>query len=229
MSGLQTSEIPLIPLGTVLFPGIDLPLHIFEERYRQLIQDRRDVDPVFGVVLITSGSEVGDRPETVDVGTAATIEVIHGHDDGRFDLVIRGGKRFRILQREWSRPYLVATVEWLPDASDEDVRPARVEGAWRSFVALANAYLNQTTRLRGEQIAIEAREHPSGLAPAALAYVLASRLPVAPSERQELLEISSIDQFLSRLIHLMARERRLVNRIGASIIIAEGSVSKTSQ
>ncbi|MGH2559562.1 MAG: LON peptidase substrate-binding domain-containing protein [Thermomicrobiales bacterium] len=226
MAEFSNLDLPLFPLNTVLFPGIDLPLHIFEERYRQLIHDRQDANPAFGVVLITGGSEVGDQPETANVGTAASIEVLHAHDDGRFDLVVRGGRRFRIHQRNWSRPYLVGTIEWLPDDSEEDVYSAMVDNAWRSFVALANAYLSQTTRFTKLSLELETRGRPSGMSSAELAYVLASRLPVASVERQELLEASTIEDLLMMLVRIMSRERRLVNRIGATVVIAGGTVKE---
>ncbi|MGH2531597.1 MAG: LON peptidase substrate-binding domain-containing protein [Thermomicrobiales bacterium] len=221
-------DLPLFPLSTVLFPGTDIPLHIFEERYQQLITDRQDEDPAFGIVLITGGSEVGDQPITANVGTAASIEALREYDDGRFDLVVRGSRRFRILERDWSRPYLVGTVEWLPVTEEDPVDSAMVESAWQSFVALANAYLHQTARSSERSLELEARARPSGMSASELAYVLASRLPVAASDRQDLLETSTTEDFLALLVRIMSRERRLVNRIGATIVVAGGSVSEAS-
>ena len=75
MSANPPQELPLFPLGTVLFPAAPLPLHIFEERYKRMMADRIDHDPIFGVVLTRIGSEVGDEPSTYSVGTSAsTVE-----------------------------------------------------------------------------------------------------------------------------------------------------------
>ena len=65
--------LPLFPLGTALMPGMDLPLHIFEERYRRMLIDQHGADPLFGVVMIRSGREVVDQPEIREIGTAASL------------------------------------------------------------------------------------------------------------------------------------------------------------
>src|SRR5215831_15157203 len=98
----MSQTMPLFPLGTVLFPGLVLPLHIFEERYRQLvrelIQRPDDVPKRFGVVAIREGREVG--PDGIralhEVGCAAELRAVEPYDDGRFDIVTTGSHRFRL-------------------------------------------------------------------------------------------------------------------------------------
>ena len=115
MSANPPHELPLFPLGTVLFPAAPLPLHIFEERYKRMMADRIDHDPVFGVVLTRMGSEVGDQPSTYGIGTSASLLNLNYLADGCFDLAVVGRRRFRILSGDWNRGYLTARIEWLPE------------------------------------------------------------------------------------------------------------------
>src|SRR4051812_43493059 len=90
-------ELPLFPLNTVLFPGMPLPLHIFESRYREMITVcSRDERP-FGVVLIREGQEVGEPAEPFTVGTMARIVGVDRLPDGRMNIVTVGTQRFRLL------------------------------------------------------------------------------------------------------------------------------------
>lgn len=107
-------RIPLFPLHTVLFPGAALPLHVFEERYRQLVREGRD----FGVVLIRRGWEVGEgrAEDTWQVGTLATPERVDPLPDGRFFVLARGTRRFRLRSMvQQGNPYPMGDIEWLPD------------------------------------------------------------------------------------------------------------------
>ena len=113
----EPTELPLFPLHTVLCPGVALPLHIFEERYRLLVERCIEEDEPFGVVLIRNGRDVGPlRGEIAEVGTTAVIRQVGQYPDGRFDIVTIGGSRFRIAAVDRERePYLVGTVEMLPE------------------------------------------------------------------------------------------------------------------
>ncbi len=113
----MVTELPLFPLHTVLSPGLALPLHVFEERYRLLTQRCLDEGTPFGVVLIRRGREVGEPAEVRDVGTMAHIRKASRHADGRYDLVVVGGERFRVERVDSSRaPYAIGTVESIPEA-----------------------------------------------------------------------------------------------------------------
>src|SRR4029079_3724883 len=110
-------ELPLFPMNTVLCPGIALPLHIFEDRYRALVRHCIDTTSPFGVVLIREGQEMGTGAISfTGIGTVAEIRDAGRYEDGRYDLLVVGTRRFevqRILVAK--RPYLVAEVELLEE------------------------------------------------------------------------------------------------------------------
>jgi Lon protease-like protein len=118
--------LPLFPLGTVLFPGMVLPLRVFEERYRQMVADllaKPEAAREFGVVAIRKGREVAtdsapdsdSAPELHEIGCVARLRESTRHPDGRFDLVTIGTRRFRLLRTDDSLPYYQGEVEELPE------------------------------------------------------------------------------------------------------------------
>ena len=119
----MAETVPLFPLGTVLLPGASLPLHIFEPRYRQLTVDLvTGAVPgrSFGVIAVKQGLETAEET-THDIGCTAVLREARRLPDGRFDIVTRGEKRFRLLDiDETSAPYLVGSVEWVPDDDPPD-------------------------------------------------------------------------------------------------------------
>ena len=202
-------RLPLFPLSSTLFPGIPMPLHIFEERYRQLLRDRESFDPLFGVVLTRSGHEVGDQPEIHDIGTAAELAGIRRYDDGRADVVVRGTRRFRVLAQDWSGSYLVGTIEWLADPpTDLDA----LDGLARSAAVGMGRLLGLAAGASG----IELPDHDLPSEPTALSYTLSSILWVNSWERQELLELPDTATRLLRLVEIIRREERLLRTTGAS-------------
>jgi hypothetical protein len=108
-------RLPMFPLSTVLFPHAELPLHVFEPRYRALAEDCLAGDREFGVVLIDRGSEVGGGDHRVDVGTVAHIRGTSVFDDGRRLLATQGGRRFRVTEWLEDDPYPLAEVAHLPE------------------------------------------------------------------------------------------------------------------
>jgi uncharacterized protein len=114
--------LPLFPLGTVLLPGASLPLHIFEPRYRQLTVDLvTGAVPgrSFGVIAVKQRLDAAE--ETHEIGCSAVLREARRLPDGRFDIVTRGEKRFRLLDiNDTSAPYLVGSVEWVPDDNPPD-------------------------------------------------------------------------------------------------------------
>jgi hypothetical protein len=130
-------ELPLFPLHTVLCPGIALPLHIFEERYRSLVRDCVEASSPFGVVLIRDGREVGGGSISFSaIGTLAEIREAGRYPDGRYDLLVVGTKRFAISDVATDRqPYLVAEATVIEDeVGDEDVARRLANTATRRFV-----------------------------------------------------------------------------------------------
>jgi Lon protease-like protein len=130
-------ELPLFPLNSVLCPGIALPLHIFEERYRALVRHCLDTTSPFGVVLIRQGREAGAGAISfTGVGTIAEIRDAGSYEDGRYDLLVVGTRRFEIRQvLTGRRPYLVAEVDLLDETvGDEDTAHRLAMRATRRFV-----------------------------------------------------------------------------------------------
>src|SRR5688572_30963438 len=114
--------LPLFPLpNLVFFPHTRLPLHVFEPRYRQMVQDALESDERFGIVLLRRGweSDYFGAPSVYDYGTVATIEQAVPLEDGRYNIVVRGDVRFRILEEVSRVPYRTARVITEPEAARE--------------------------------------------------------------------------------------------------------------
>jgi Lon protease-like protein len=118
---MTTRQIPIFPLSIVLFPGMTLPIRVFEPRYRQMLRDCLRNDRRFGVVLIRKGKEAGDpNVEPHSVGSVAEIKNIGSMRRGSLPVTVTGERRFRIVEIDRSLPYLTATVELLGDGENED-------------------------------------------------------------------------------------------------------------
>src|SRR5271156_5247682 len=134
--------LPLFPLGAVLYPGMLLPLHIFEERYRQLVQDllERPEPRRFGVIAIRKGRETGiDGVQSLyEVGCTATLRQAEQLEDGRFDLVTVGTDRFRLNSLDETLPYLRGEVELLGSVAVDEAAAAplvrTVQAGFRRYV-----------------------------------------------------------------------------------------------
>ncbi len=202
--------LPLFPLGTVLFPGMVLPLHIFEQRYRKLFARHANDDPIFGVVLTQSGREVGDQPEVYSVGTAASLLKAVRYADGRVDLAVRGGRRFRLLAGHWDEGYLTGTIEWieqveLPKAAEEQITRL-AELVKQAF----SAYLDALER--SADVRIERTELAGD--PVTVAYGICAMMPFDTAQRQRLLEAASPAQLLEELLVTIRRDRELLMATG---------------
>ncbi len=130
----RTTTLPLFPLSLVLFPGMTLPLHVFEERYKRMInlclREARD----FGVVLAGAATGVPGRCLTYPVGTTAHITGATRFPDGCMNLITTGQRRFRIHALDWDLEYCVAGVEWIAEAaSDAEALRLRAERRWSAF------------------------------------------------------------------------------------------------
>jgi ATP-dependent protease La (LON) substrate-binding domain len=122
------ATMPMFPLGGVLLPGVVLPLHVFEPRYRQLVTDSLESgDHQFGVVLIDRGSEVGGGDTRADVGVVAMMLQVAALDDGRFAVVTLGTRRIRVVQWLDDAPYPRAEVEDWPDEAGDDVSQGQLD------------------------------------------------------------------------------------------------------
>src|SRR5918994_5652524 len=160
-------EIPLFPLHTVLCPGIVLPLHIFEERYRAMTRRCLDTGEPFGVVLIRDGREVGTEGTATLAGVGAFAEIRQAgrYPDGRFDLLAAATGRFAIDSVDaQTEPYLVAEVTPLEDEVGDEPRAERLAaGAIRRFVRyldLMRARDGETTEVLDIRVEIDAPDDP---------------------------------------------------------------------
>ena len=180
MTGRRQRTIPLFPLNVVLFPGGFLPLHIFEERYKLMVQRCIDANSEFGVVLIKSGVEVGGNAEPHAVGTAARIVNVRREEDGRMNIMVTGRERFRIDSVLLREPYMEAVVGVLDDDSPE-TPDADLLGEMRQAVAEQIRLLHG---LRGGWV----REPKTPEDPVELSWLVCTLLQAGNDVKQALLE-----------------------------------------
>ena len=187
-------DLPLFPLGTVLFPGGFLPLRIFEPRYLEMVAACMQQQAPFGVVLIRDGKEVGVSAEPYDVGTLAAIVDFDKGKDGLLMIACIGGERFRILERRIEANRLQrATVELLPVAEDRVLPPE-----YESLATFLRAVVNQPGLSR--RIAPPDIDYTS---PREIGYRIAELLPVPPPAQQRLLEIDDPIERLAEISGLI--------------------------
>jgi len=199
--------LPLFPLGAVLYPGMLLPLHIFEERYRELVRDLLDgPEPRrFGVIAIRKGRETGiDGVRSLhEIGCTATLRRISRHPDGRFDIVIIGTQRFRLSALDETRPYLQGQVEML---ADEPVGPALAESAVRVIQGAFREYLDALIEWGGATVRLE--ELPDE--PVLLSFIVAAAMIIDLPERQALLAEPDTLRRLAMQRALLSRETAML-------------------
>jgi len=201
---IETIELPLFPLNTVLFPGQVLPLHIFEERYRLMIRHCLAQDMPFGVVLIKHGQELGDTAEPHAVGTMARIIESTHLDNGTMNIVTVGVERFRIRRLLHDQPYLRGEVLSLPMVDPSD--PEAVRAAAQKVRGQVERYIKLIADAAGLQIQIE--EIPS--ASQQVGYLAAVTMQIDNKEKQVLLGADSLDQMLADELKLLNRENALL-------------------
>ena len=207
MTGPELHYLRLFPLGSaVLFPGMELPLVIFEERYRLLIQECQDEEAPFGVVLLQSGREVGNSlAEPYEVGTTAHLTSVETTPDERLRVLAVGRHRFRVHTLDHARPYLAAQVEYL---ADEEREPAPEELVQRVRDAAA-AYVKALASLRGGWLS----EVPLPQAPAELAYLVAQVFQGRQMAQQRLLEATTTSGRLEQEATLLESARQRVQEL----------------
>lgn len=194
----EQRTLPIFPLNTVLFPDEALPLQIFEERYKIMLQDCLDADSYFGIVLIKAGKEVGEPAIPYSVGTMVHIAQVNEIRGGRYLISAQGRQRFIINNITQYRPYMKAEVEILRDEDNSELSEgqrgeikqtvakyegllAGLEGGWSS-----NAKISTDT--------------------AALSYYIAGLLQIDHSQKQELLEENSAFHRLERAMELLKQD-----------------------
>jgi Lon protease-like protein len=173
--------LPLFPLpNIVFFPHTRLPLHVFEPRYRQMVQDAMESEERFGIVLLRPGWETDyfGAPPVYDCGTVGTIEQAVPLEDGRFNIVVRGDSRFRIVEEVSRVPYRTARVIAEPDLAP---RPTEAYAQRQWLADVSRRYLHylpdQTSVPEIETVGLDA-----------LANALIMSLNLDMEEKQKLLE-----------------------------------------
>ena len=221
-------ELPLFPLNTVLFPGMPLRLHVFEERYVMMLQKVMRTNHTFGVTLIKSGVEaLGPLPSPYPVGCTARVLQVEQVESGAYQVTAVGDERFRILRMGVSEPYLSAYVESLPLDAHHTIDVVRGVHHLRRLV---DRYLEMLTGamdtaareaaaaagIDGEesepeygynldfQMDLRSLQLPDD--PMMLLYLSGALLQLPPSEKQPLLETDTAALLLKNLSKLYRRE-----------------------
>ena len=182
--------IPMFPLGSVLFPAMPLALRVFEERYLKMMGAILDAEePIFGVVLIERGSEVGGGDQRFDVGTTARVLQIEA-PEGPLQVVAKGDRRFRVLSWLDEDPYPRAEVEFFEEFPDDDVETSVLE-ATEKVVRDTLEYLLELDLSIPWPTDIELAEDP-----VARAWQLAGISPLGTLDHQDLLESDTVGTLL---------------------------------
>jgi hypothetical protein len=199
-------ELPLFPLSTVLYPGLPIPLRVFEERYRQMFDRVLDGERRFGVVAIVPAQGVGEPADYQAIGCMAEVREARHHPDGRLDVVARGEHRFRIEGVTQSAPYIVADVATLSETAG-DAAEERMAPVGRLF----NRYVTTLLEIVGED-EVEAMDLPDD--PVAASYLVAGVLQVDLPDKQRLLASTSAAERLRAEVGLLRRELALLECSG---------------
>ncbi len=198
------SFLPLFPLNTVLFPGMHLKLHIFEARYKTLINQCIDRNEPFGVVLIRQGAEVGNQDiAPFDVGCTAQVGEAQRLPQGRLNIVATGHRRFRIKAIDRSRPFLVGDIDYFSPAED---RPDLIKATSKVLRPMLLSYLDILAA------ASDSHFDPEQLPrqPRALAQIGSILLQADNLQKQALLSIDSLSYLLTTLVDIYRLETLLL-------------------
>ncbi|HKO96926.1 MAG TPA: LON peptidase substrate-binding domain-containing protein [Pyrinomonadaceae bacterium] len=198
VSGVR--EIPIFPLSVVLFPGVPLPLHIFEPRYRQMLSDIRAGNNLFGVSYFDSSSTDIENPPAGHVGCVAEVTETQSLPDGRSNILTIGVIRYRLDEYvERGDPYLIARVSFFED-DEEDVERLRESSreVAESFTRIARA-----VRIINDERAN--LPDISDTEPQKLSFLVAAAMEVDSEAKVELLELRSTSERLTRLREMLTR------------------------
>lgn len=214
-------QLPIFPLNAVVFPGVAVPLHVFEDRYRSLVHHLLTIpdkpERLFGIVAIREGYEVG-APHTASVqsvhrvGCVVQMTSVDPYPDGRFDIEVVGRRRLRLDHLDVSGSFLVGHVETLaeprrsrPGSPEDDEERAEA----RRTRDLFDIYRDRLSELRGGEVLDG--DLPGD--PEYLSYSLAATCLLTLSERQELLEASAAKDRLIMLRHILREEMRAMRAV----------------
>lgn len=212
------APLPLFPLNTPLVPGLVLPLHIFEPRYRQMVEELLakpdEEDREFGIVAVRDGRDVAadGLPALYPVGTAAVLREAERLDDGRFDIVTTGSRRFRLLAIDARQPLLRAEVEYLDDVSDP-ADALLAEQVVRRFRLYRGALSGQVPDAVDWDDPDDDADLPDD--PTVLSYLVTAAMLLPTEERQGLLAAPTTGDRLALARSLLGRETALISTLSA--------------
>ena len=193
-------ELPLFPLPLVLFPGVPLPLHIFEPRYRRMLADIRAGDSLFGLPYFDATESAGEIPLVGHIGCVAEVTEIQPLPEGRSNILSIGLIRYRLeAYVERSDPYLVGRVSFFEDeAEDEEFLKQRADEVSKLFMRIARA-----VRVINDERASLPELPPTE--PERLSFLVAAAMELETEVKLELLELRYTSERLKRLRDLLAR------------------------
>jgi len=202
--------LPLFPLpNVVLFPNVFLPLHIFEPRYREMVADALKQDRMIGMVLLRPGWErdYQGRPPIYPIGCSGVMTHVERLQDGRYNLVLRGLERFRIVEEDHDRSYRRAIVEPLHErALSRDERDAIRSHRTKLETMLAPAIIGGDAKI------------PAAMSDEDLVNALAQYLDLEPLEKQALLEQPCLRTRAESLIELLEMKIMVARTPGVSTV-----------
>ena len=204
--------LPLFPLpNVVLFPNVFLPLHIFEPRYREMVADALTSDRLIGMVLLRPGWErdYEGRPPVYPIGCSGVITHVERLSDGRYNIVLRGLERFRILGEDAGRAYRRAIVEPLAEA--------QVEADDRRAIRVCRSKLDSILAPTAEKTGSDARM-PAAMSDEDLINALAQYLDLEPLEKQALLEERCLRTRAQSLVELLEMKMLALKSPGGSTL-----------
>jgi len=208
--GMET--LPLFPLGTVLYPGLVLPLHIFEARYRRLVADLLELPEPrrFGVIAIREGREtgVGGVSALYDVGCTATVREVTELPSGEYDILTVGTDRFRLKRVDDSRAYLSGEVELLPEPVGDQATAAL---AARVVHSGFRRYLNTLADRGAAEVSVPGLPEE----PVLLSYIVAASVIADLPVKQGLLAQPDAARRLAAERSLLARETAMLRELGS--------------
>jgi uncharacterized protein len=205
-------QLPIFPLNTVMFPGVTVPLHVFEDRYRALVHHLLTIsekpERLFGIVAIREGYEVGSHgvQSVHRVGCVVQMTSVDPYPDGRFDIEVVGRRRLRLDALDTSGSYLVGDVETVDEARIDS--PEGVHEALRTRETFEE-YRRRLSHLRGDDVL----DGDLPRDPEFLSYSLAATCLLTLQERQALLEASGPLDRLIMLRHALREEMRAMRAI----------------
>lgn len=212
----MTQSLPMFPLNTVLFPGVSIPLHVFEDRYRalvhQLLRIEDPADRLFGSVAIREGFEVGveesrhGRQSLHRIGCVLQLTEVESHQDGTFDIVAVGRGRLRLEQLDTSGPFPAGRVALLDD-DPERIAPEVVLAALSTF----ERYRERISEISGHPVLTG--DLPRD--PTYLSWSLAATCLLTLADRQSLLEADDAHLRLEMVTHLLRGELRAMNALAS--------------